>query len=662
MTALTVDGQQQAGNFLYNAADQTTQMKVGAGANQLTEEYTFDPQTGLLTNQKVRNTGGTAVLDLSYGYQRLDQQLALLPGKTGHLTHVVNNLDRNKDRKYDYDTLGRLTKASGGAAALGQGTSNWTQNYTYDIFGNRTSVTASGQSAGNPIPTDGIANVTYSTFTNRITTAGFEYDANGNQTRALSPDGQTYYRYEYDDANRLVYIKQDNGTLVQTQEFGIGNNRISVTDAATNQKTYYQGNAVEYTESNNSGILTWVKSYVYLGDSLLSTTTPNGAGGETIEYSHPDALGTRLVSNAQTGTTSENVNLPFGTQIQNESTNTTNKRKFTSYDRSAVTGLDYAQNRTYDPKQGRFTQVDPIGIGASSLMNPQSLNLYAYCGNDPINHTDPTGLFWGKLFKGILKVLTNKWVRLAIAVAITVLTAGAAGPLIIANYVAGAVTLTISSAGWVASTLSAILFAGSVGAIANNLIQRKAKQDDSEGLLGNCLISAFLDAIAWAEGANYKTIVSGKVISSPNFPELVGQKIPFGNSSLPSYTNGHPNVTVRVRDKWKNPRNGKIGPLNSTAAGRYQITKGTWESLGGGSFDPHSQDLAAVKLLKGLGATDDLQNLDLDGAIDKANGPWASLPGSKNNQPTVSRDKFKTIYNVNFNSCWNTQTRQTSGQ
>jgi RHS repeat-associated protein len=45
--------------------------------------------------------------------------------------------------------------------------------------------------------------------------------------------------------------------------------------------------------------------------------------------------------------------------------------------------------------------VDPIGMSASSLANPQTLNLYAYCGNDPINNTDPDGLFFGKLFKWI---------------------------------------------------------------------------------------------------------------------------------------------------------------------------------------------------------------------------------------------------------------------
>jgi hypothetical protein len=87
-------------------------------------------------------------------------------------------------------------------------------------------------------------------------------------------------------------------------------------------------------------------------------------------------------------------------------------------------------NRTYDSKQGRFTQLDPIGMKPSDLRLPQTLNLYTYCGNDPINHTDPDGLFWGffrKLFnwlgrvlsavaRVITTVLSNKWVSLIITV------------------------------------------------------------------------------------------------------------------------------------------------------------------------------------------------------------------------------------------------------
>jgi hypothetical protein len=61
-------------------------------------------------------------------------------------------------------------------------------------------------------------------------------------------------------------------------------------------------------------------------------------------------------------------------------------------------------NRFYSPQQGRFTQVDPIGMGAASLSNPQTLNLYAYCGNDPINHFDPDGLFFGFIIGAIAAI------------------------------------------------------------------------------------------------------------------------------------------------------------------------------------------------------------------------------------------------------------------
>jgi len=43
--------------------------------------------------------------------------------------------------------------------------------------------------------------------------------------------------------------------------------------------------------------------------------------------------------------------------------------------------------RYYDPRLGRFLQPDPIGQAGG-------VNLYAYVGNDPLNLTDPSGL-WG---------------------------------------------------------------------------------------------------------------------------------------------------------------------------------------------------------------------------------------------------------------------------
>jgi RHS repeat-associated protein len=48
-------------------------------------------------------------------------------------------------------------------------------------------------------------------------------------------------------------------------------------------------------------------------------------------------------------------------------------------------GLEYMRNRVYDPKSGRFTQEDPIGLAGG-------LNLYGFADGDPITYSDPFGL------------------------------------------------------------------------------------------------------------------------------------------------------------------------------------------------------------------------------------------------------------------------------
>jgi RHS repeat-associated protein len=50
-----------------------------------------------------------------------------------------------------------------------------------------------------------------------------------------------------------------------------------------------------------------------------------------------------------------------------------------------LTGLLYMRNRYYDPKTGRFTQEDPIGLAGG-------LNAYGFADGDPVSYSDPYGL------------------------------------------------------------------------------------------------------------------------------------------------------------------------------------------------------------------------------------------------------------------------------
>ncbi len=65
-------------------------------------------------------------------------------------------------------------------------------------------------------------------------------------------------------------------------------------------------------------------------------------------------------------------------------------RSFTGQERDAETTLDFFQARYYSAPQGRFTSPDPGNAGAN-LGDPQSWNVYAYVGNNPLTYTDPSG-------------------------------------------------------------------------------------------------------------------------------------------------------------------------------------------------------------------------------------------------------------------------------
>jgi len=63
-----------------------------------------------------------------------------------------------------------------------------------------------------------------------------------------------------------------------------------------------------------------------------------------------------------------------------------NRFMFTGREYIYTLGLYDYRHRLYHPGLGRFIQTDPIGLKGDPM------NLYRYCGGNPINHSDPTGL------------------------------------------------------------------------------------------------------------------------------------------------------------------------------------------------------------------------------------------------------------------------------
>src|SRR5262249_13694683 len=148
------------------------------------------------------------------------------------------------------------------------------------------------------------------------------------------------------------------------------------------------GGIAEYAISPNNE-LRWKRTLVRRGVRLLASfSAEQGDASEIANFYVNDRLGTRLSIRADSLSTNVSTttieSLPFGRDFPGTSSTT---ERFANYSRSTATGLDYATNRSYDPMQGRFLQVDPLGLLSSDLKNPQSLNLYAYVRNDPTNRS-----------------------------------------------------------------------------------------------------------------------------------------------------------------------------------------------------------------------------------------------------------------------------------
>jgi len=128
----------------------------------------------------------------------------------------------------------------------------------------------------------------------------------------------------------------------------------------------------------------WMK--VWLSLMLFSLMGMPALHAQTVEYIHTDALGSPVAVTNSTGVVVERREYePYGKQTQPA---LANGPGYTGHVSDAATGLDYMQQRYYDPGIGRFLSVDPVVTDGNAGTN---FNRYKYANNNPYKFTDPDG-------------------------------------------------------------------------------------------------------------------------------------------------------------------------------------------------------------------------------------------------------------------------------
>jgi len=365
----------------YDLANRMTQLQYpqyGSVFDYMTEQktYNMNEQLTAMTWTPGAAGQGAPTGSITYSYTGTGHG-----GNNGQVVQVSDGVS-GETIAYQFDSLKRLTQASSTPQA-GTTPTAWTQQFSYDGFGNLTGKSGSLATASIPVnpatnqltnQSGVLSNVSYDSngnllsLTNAVASTGstMAYDEANRLASVTMSSGGTEY-YGYDPSNKRMYKRMSNGTEEWTFYGAMGEKlgtfawTVNCDDWSDPTSCYYQP-TLKTTNVWFAGKLIW-----------------SGTAASTSGPAFTDRLGTNRASGARF--------YPYGDEI----TSTANDReKFGTYQRDGFSGLDYADQRYYASAYGRFNTVDP---GRSvRLRNPGSWNRYAYVGGDPINHSDPRGL------------------------------------------------------------------------------------------------------------------------------------------------------------------------------------------------------------------------------------------------------------------------------
>ena len=341
------------GSATYTSSRIAKETLTTENASSLTYAYTYDAN-GNITEIKRNNSSY-----LLYEYDSL-----------GQLTRESSYTTLNYDR-YAYDGAGnRVSKNT----YYWSGTLKSSETYGYtnstwgDLLTNYDGTTISYDASGNPTKWKNASNLYWTG--NRLTLvsleganaeeAFFSYNSEGIRTKKRFAGGAgslPYYTDVYTvDGSRILSEKRMVNNIVRNTIYYVYDANGAVIGMEYNGTKYWydknlQGDVVGIR--NASGTL--VAQYVY------------------------DAWGNhRQITDGSGNDVSDNPN-----HIAN-----INPFRYRGYYYDTETGWYYLNTRYYDPNVGRFLSPDTI-LGANGGL--LGYNLYAYCNNNPVMFSDPSG-------------------------------------------------------------------------------------------------------------------------------------------------------------------------------------------------------------------------------------------------------------------------------
>lgn len=315
----------------------------------------------------------------------------------GNVTKITRG---SSEYRYEYDDLGQLLREDNTDTGR-------TYVYTYDDAGNIISKKTYALTAKGSTPT-----TLYSTYTYGYTSAwgdqltsyngvSITYDAIGNP---LSYYNGASYTFTWENARQLATAVKGGNTL--SFEYNDEGMRTRKTVNGIDITYHLSGSLIIAEEWGTSHII-----YLYDTDG-----TPIGMQYRTSSYAEgvfdtywfeKNLQGDIVAVYSENGT--KLVSYTYDawgnctTTYYNGGASTTaiyNPFRYRGYYLDTETGLYYLQSRYYDPVIGRFVNPDDITLlGANGDF--ASLNLYAYCGNNPVARADDGGEAW-HVIAGIL--------------------------------------------------------------------------------------------------------------------------------------------------------------------------------------------------------------------------------------------------------------------